>query len=144
MGSSRKFVYRKFDKPQAFDKRLLQVNQDRFEELTEPDRIQEDLLIRMIREMQYKVSEYLPEGSRVEWEDTGHVASCMTEELVFKVEEDCLDDYLKVDYEIWTKLVGASDGFMGKETWISSKTGLVTSIIYWESKKQPEDIDQVV
>lgn len=96
------------------------------------------------QDMQYKVSEYMPEIKKGEWELTKYAATSMMEELVFKVDEEFLDEYLKVDQEIWSEALGTCEGFMGKETLISSKTGLVTNIIYWECKEQRESIDQAL
>lgn len=96
------------------------------------------------QDMQYKVSEYLPEITKDEWELTRYADSSMMEELVLKVDKNVLDEYLKADHEIWTEAIGTCEGFIGKETWISSKTGFVTNIIYWESKEQWDSIDQAL
>jgi hypothetical protein len=136
MENSRKFIYRKFSKPQVDEQLLLQANSEMIEEIAGWDSIAEGLRNGTETETQYKVSEYIPEAKYGEWEDTRYAASCMKEELIFCVEEERLDDYLIADHEIWTKAHGSCDGFMGKETWFSCKTGLVTSIIFWESKHQ--------
>ncbi len=56
------------------------------------------------------------------------------EELVFQVKPDFVEEFIKVDHEIWTKMLASYDGFIRKETWINDDNkGEITTIIYWET-----------
>lgn len=56
------------------------------------------------------------------------------EELVFTVSPAFVEEFIRIDHEIWTLMLAKYDGFISKETWINDDAkGEVSTIIYWES-----------
>ena len=59
------------------------------------------------------------------------------EEIRVLVKPDCVDKYIALDSEIWTPNLRQTEGFLGKEIWVSRDVpGEVTLIIYWEDYDQ--------
>lgn len=58
----------------------------------------------------------------------------IVENLEFQIQNDKIEDFLKNDYEIWTKFLSKQPGFLRKETWISKeKIGNIKTIVHWEN-----------
>lgn len=54
------------------------------------------------------------------------------EELIFKVKPEFVDEFLKIDHEIWTAMLSSYPGFESKEVWVSkTNPGEITQVIYW-------------
>jgi len=64
------------------------------------------------------------------------------EVLVFGMEPDHVDEFLRVDHEVWTLGEALLDGhdripFLAKEVWLDdSRPGEVTLVFVWESMEQ--------
>ena len=55
------------------------------------------------------------------------------EEIRVMVKPECIDKWVELDTRIWTSRLKVSEGFLGKEIWISRDVpGEITVIIYWE------------
>ena len=61
------------------------------------------------------------------------------EVLVYEMDPAHLDDYLRVDHEVWTLMEAGAPGFdhvpfLSKEVWVDdSRPGRVTIVFVWES-----------
>ena len=54
------------------------------------------------------------------------------EHLLFEVKPELVDQFVELDFEIWTKKLSQYPGFLAKETWVSKDViGEVATIIYW-------------
>ncbi len=59
------------------------------------------------------------------------------EELVFTVAPSFVEEFIKIDHEIWTTMLARYNGFVSKEVWVNDDNkGEITTIIYWESLEQ--------
>lgn len=73
---------------------------------------------------------------------TTYAKPLFVEELVFEVKPDKIQDYLKADYEIFTKELSACKGFVGSEIWVSkTKPGYVRNIVFWEDIESFREVD---
>lgn len=64
------------------------------------------------------------------------------EQLVFEMDPNSVERWLKLDHEIWTEGLALQPGFVRKEIWTSSKRpGRITATIWWESFEQWTAID---
>ena len=69
------------------------------------------------------------------------------EVLVFRVDPRHLDEFLRVDHEVWTLGEAFADGadripFLSKEVWLDdSRPGEVTLVFVWESMEAWESVD---
>ena len=67
--------------------------------------------------------------------------------LVFQVAPEHLDEFLRVDHEVWTLGEAFADGlervpFLSKEVWLDdSRPGEVTLVFVWESMRAWESVD---
>lgn len=68
------------------------------------------------------------------------------EVLVFAVDPDHVDEFLRVDHEVWTLGEALLDGldripFLAKEVWLDdSRPGEVTLVFVWESMEQWDEV----
>ena len=68
------------------------------------------------------------------------------EEIVVKVPPDRVDDWIRLDTEIWGPILATRSIFKGKEIWVSkTNPGEITAIIYWSDYEllKTEDPDWV-
>jgi len=69
------------------------------------------------------------------------------EVLVFRVDPRHLDEFLRLDHEVWTLGEAFADGadripFLSKEVWLDdSRPGEVTLVFVWESMEAWESVD---
>ena len=69
------------------------------------------------------------------------------EVLVFRVDPRHVDEFLRVDHEVWTLGEAFADGadripFLSKEVWLDdSRPGEVTLVFVWESMEAWESVD---
>jgi uncharacterized protein (TIGR03792 family) len=69
------------------------------------------------------------------------------EVLVFQVEPEHLEEFLRVDHEVWTLGEAFLDGFdripfLSKEVWLDdSRPGQVTIVFAWESREAWAGVD---
>ena len=67
------------------------------------------------------------------------------EYLVFQVEPDRVDEFVRLENEIWTNELMRQDGFISKDIWINeSKPGEVSVIIYWKDFESWKNIPKEV
>lgn len=58
------------------------------------------------------------------------------EGLTFRMPEEKVEEYLKIEEDIWFADLCELPGFVGGETWVSQdKPGEVTCLYYWESEE---------
>ncbi len=65
------------------------------------------------------------------------------EHLVFLIEEPSkVEEFIKLDNEIWTKFLSKQSGFIQKDIWVNyaNKQGEVHSVVIWESLEQWKSI----
>ena len=69
------------------------------------------------------------------------------EVLVFQVDPEHLDEFLRIDHEVWTLGEAFAEGleripFLAKEVWLDdSRPGEVTLVFVWESMAAWESVD---
>lgn len=69
------------------------------------------------------------------------------EVLVFEVDPDHLDEFLRIDHEVWTLGEAFADAndripFLSKEVWLDdSRPGEVTIVFVWESMRAWHSVD---
>jgi uncharacterized protein (TIGR03792 family) len=69
------------------------------------------------------------------------------EQLVFKINPEDLDEFLKVDHEVWTLGEAFLDvvdriPFLSKEVWINeNRPGIITVVFEWENRDEWLKVD---
>ncbi len=58
------------------------------------------------------------------------------ERLTFQVDPTIRDKFLAEDAAIWTPMLAAQPGFLGKEIWLSENPQSIVMIMHWASREQ--------
>ena len=65
------------------------------------------------------------------------------EELVFKMDPEHVDAYIRADEQSWGALLSSVPGYLGGEIWESiSEPGVVHNIIYWDKIESLESVSK--
>jgi uncharacterized protein (TIGR03792 family) len=65
------------------------------------------------------------------------------EMLRVQVPMDEIDRYIRLDAEIWTPVLSACQGFLGKEVW-SNPDGEIMMIVRWATREEWKAIPQLL
>ncbi len=56
------------------------------------------------------------------------------EELLFRVKPEFVEEFIRIDHEVWTLALSKYPGFVSKEIWVNDDNkGEITTVLYWES-----------
>jgi len=67
------------------------------------------------------------------------------EQLLFEVNPQRVEEFIRLDHELWTGTLEQYPGFAGKEVWVSDTVpGQVLSVIFWEDFDAWKEIDPQV
>lgn len=58
----------------------------------------------------------------------------IVERLTFAIDPLHLDDWIRVDHDVWTAHLVTRVGFLGKQVWAERGTNLVHAIVLWENE----------
>lgn len=65
------------------------------------------------------------------------MVAVVIEELTATMDPELVDDYLAADARVWTPYLESCDGFLGKETWVSTdRPGVIVFVIRWATREQ--------